>query len=69
MRTSLTLLAAVLSAGAALFWWLSARVEIRDDVDRFIDDLHKMARHNNTAAILSGCAAFANAVLLMAGAR
>ena len=69
MRTSLTLLAAVLSAAAALFWWLSARVEIRHSVDRFIDDLHKMARHNNTAAILNCGAAIANAVVLMAGAR
>lgn len=62
MQTAINAFAALANAAAALLWLRSARVEIRDNVDKFIADLQQGARWSARAALAACAGAAASAV-------
>jgi hypothetical protein len=48
---------------AAFFWWHSAQVKVRDNQDKFIEDLHGIGVLNSRAAVAAAVAAIAALVL------
>jgi hypothetical protein len=50
--------AAIVGAIAAFLWWRSAQVHIRDNQDKFIEDLHEMSKWNLRASLANALLAF-----------
>jgi len=55
--TALLVLATACSVVAALLWIRQSRVVIRDNIDRFIEDLQTASRWNSRAAIANALTA------------
>ena len=57
--------AAVLWLASAVLWAISARVEIRDNIDVIVGDLQRAARWNSWAAVTACAAAVASGVVAL----
>lgn len=62
MKDYLTIAAVVLGLAAALFGVVAAQVHVRNQIDHFMDDIHKQSSRASIAAILAAASATAQAV-------
>lgn len=63
--TVLQALSAIIAGCAAYFWWRSAHVEIRDNIDKFMEDLREMSKWNLRASLANAALAALLAVIAL----